>query len=75
MKKIKTGDLVKYKNLHGHVVSGKFVSKSWTGLVIEVKENSVNKSGKNIIVWWYSGIRGLEHESALDVISESGGSC
>lgn len=41
------GDLVKYKNLHGHVVSGKFISKSWTGLVVEISKTSV--AGKKIL--------------------------
>lgn len=64
---MKVGDLVKYKNLHGHVVSGKFISKDWSGLVVDIEEN---KKGKNIIVMWSSGIRGIESNASLELISE-----
>ena len=37
---MKVGDLVKYKNLHGHVVGGKFISKSWVGVILEIAEES-----------------------------------
>ena len=64
---IKVGDLVKYKNLHGHVAEGKFISKGWTGLVLEL-EKTENK--KNIKVMWSSGIMGIEAIESLEVISE-----
>lgn len=65
------GDLVKYKNLHGHVVSGKFISKSWTGLVVEISKTSV-AGKKNIKVMWSCGITGIESKESLEVISEAG---
>ena len=67
MKRPEIGDLVKYKNLHGHVSGGKFISKSWVGLVIDIEK----KKEKNLIVMWSSGIKGFESESAIEVISES----
>ena len=65
---MKIGDLVMYKNLHGHVVGGKFISKGWTGLVVDIERN---KKGKNIIVMWSSGMRGIESSASLTIISEA----
>jgi hypothetical protein len=64
---IKVGDLVKYKNLHGHVADGKFISKHWTGLVLELEKT---KNKKSIRVMWSSGITGIESKESLEVISE-----
>ena len=65
---MKVGDLVKYKNLHGHVVGGKFISKTWTGLIVEIEEDS--KKTKSVFVMWSSGITGIESKESLEVISD-----
>ena len=62
---MKIGDLVKYKNLHGHVVSGKFVSKSWTGILIEHMEDNEE------LVLWSHGHQETVKTEALQVINES----
>ena len=64
---MKVGDLVKYKNLHGHVVDGKFISKDWVGIVVEV---GGYPGHKNIRVMWKHGLE-LENSSGLEVISEN----
>ena len=62
---MKVGDLVKYKNLHGHVVNGKFVSKSWTGIVMETGKYTGNKDLK---VMWNHGVE-TENSSSLEVVN------
>ena len=57
------GDLVKYKNLHGHVRLGKFISKSWTGIVLRIKDE---KAGL-LTVLWSTGHIAEEFRSALEV--------
>jgi hypothetical protein len=64
---MKVGDLVKYKNLHGHVIYGKFVSKSWTGIIVE---NGVYVGNKNLIVLWDHGNTDTESMDSLEVINE-----
>lgn len=61
------GDLVKYKNLNGHVYKGKFISKHWTGIVIESGSYAGNKDIK--VMWHATGIS-TECSSSLEVISE-----
>ena len=65
---MKAGDLVRYKNLQGHIFDGKFISKQWTGLIIEVEKKIKNK--KNVLVMWSSGISGIESKESLEVISD-----
>ena len=65
---MKVGDLVKYKNLHGHVVGGKFISKSWRGLVVELGSYDVNK---DLLILWNHGSAETESSASLEVISES----
>ena len=64
---MKVGDLVKYKNLHGHVVEGKFISKDWRGIIIET---GVYAGNKDVKVMWQHGID-TESSSSIEVISES----
>ena len=64
---MKVGDLVKYKNLHGHVVEGKFISKGWMGIVIETGKYTGNKDVK--IMWSETGID-TERSDALVVVNE-----
>lgn len=59
------GDLVEYKNLHGHVIDGTFVSKSWTGIVIETGTYTGNK---DTIVLWSHGSHATELSSSLQII-------
>ena len=61
---MKVGDLVKYKNLHGHVVAGKFISKKWTGLVTKVTPGDLD-----VEVLWCGAKKSVERKSALEVIS------
>jgi hypothetical protein len=65
---MKVGDMVKYKNLHGHVEFGKFISKSWTGIIIETGMYTGNH---NLIVLWSHGAWNLETKDSLQVINES----
>jgi|TARA_R110001583_G_scaffold44690_1_gene141573 3-methyladenine DNA glycosylase Mpg len=65
---MKVGDLVKYKNLHGHVIHGKFVSKSWTGIIVEVGAYTGNK---DLVVMWHHGTTATESRESLEVINES----
>ena len=65
---MKVGDLVKYKNLHGHVVAGKFVSKDWKGLIVET---GIYAGNKDLLVLWDHGSPSTETRSSLEVISES----
>jgi len=62
---VKVGDLVKYKNLHGHVSEGKFISKQWIGLVIKA-----SPGGNDVEVLWCGVNRSIERKSALEVISD-----
>jgi len=64
---MKVGDLVRYKNLHGHVVFNKFVSKNWKGLIVEVGTYTGNK---DLLVLWDHGSVGTESRSSLEVVSE-----
>jgi hypothetical protein len=66
---MKIGDLVKYKNLHGHVTNGKFISKSWTGIVIETGTYVGNK---DLVVMWNHGTTATESRSSLEAINASG---
>ncbi len=59
---MKVGDLVKYKNLHGQVVGGKFISKGWTGMIIEEFPKGILK------VLWSHGAMAEENRSALEII-------
>ena len=61
--KVNCGDLVKYKNLHGHVYDGKFISKEWVGLVTQVTGNQVE------VLWNGLGIKSMEAQTALEVVS------
>ena len=61
---MKVGDLVKYKNMHGHVVGGKFISKRWTGIVIE------NMPGL-LKILWCTGTMSEEAKSSLEKVNES----
>ena len=65
---MQVGDLVKYKNLHGHVVNGKFVSKSWTGIIVE---DGTYTGNKDLIVLWHHGTTATESRDSLQVINES----
>jgi len=65
---MKIGDMVRYKNLHGHIEFGKFVSKSWTGLIIE---SGMYTGNKDLFVMWNHGYTATESSSALEVINES----
>jgi hypothetical protein len=65
---MKIGDLVKYKHLHGHVVNGAFVSRSWTGIIIEA---GVYAGNKDLIVVWSHGDHATESSSSLQVLNES----
>ncbi len=68
---MKVGDLVKYKNLHGHVVDGKFISKEWIGIIVEV---GIYTGNKNLKVMWDSKNETLlatENSESLEVINES----
>jgi 3-methyladenine DNA glycosylase Mpg len=65
---MKVGDLVKYKNLHGHVVYGKFVSKSWTGIIVETGAYTGNK---DLVVMWHHGATATESRDSLEVVNES----
>jgi len=62
---VKVGDLVKYKNLHGHVRLGTFTSKSWIGVVIECGKYTGNN---DTIVWWNHGEQEVVKREALKVI-------
>tara|TARA_B100000029_G_scaffold509428_1_gene598580 strand:- start:597 stop:788 length:192 start_codon:yes stop_codon:yes gene_type:complete len=62
---MKVGDLVKYKNLHGHVADGKFISKAWTGLIIETGQYTGNK---DLVVMWDHGTTATESRHSLEVI-------
>jgi hypothetical protein len=64
---MKVGDLVKYKNLHGHVVDGKFISKSWVGIIVEIGKYTGNSDVK---VSWNNAIC-TECSDSLEVINES----
>ena len=64
---MKVGDLVKYKNLHGHVYNGKFISKDWLGIIVEIGKYTGNK---DIKVMWHHGIV-TENSSAVEVVSEN----
>ena len=61
------GDLVKYKNLHGHVVEGKFISKNWNGIVVEIGDYTGNNDLK---VLWAHGVT-TENSESLEVINAS----
>ena len=62
---MKVGDLVKYKNLHGHVRLGKFTSKSWVGIVIERGKYTGNNDA---LVLWSDGEQEAVNSGALQVI-------
>lgn len=64
---MKIGDLVQYKNLHGIVVAGKFISKSWTGIIIEF---GTYEESKDTIVLWGNGNASLEKKSSLQSLSK-----
>ena len=67
---MKVGDLVRYKNLHGHVVAGKFISKKWVGLVTKILvEDLKTASDKHVEVLWNGTVKKTEHKSALEIIS------
>jgi hypothetical protein len=61
---MKVGNLVKYKNLHGHVTAGEFISKQWIGIVLE-------EWGVHLKILWSTGTMSEESKSALTVIDES----
>lgn len=61
---MKVGDMVRYKNLHGHVVGGEFISKQWTGIILEDRSGSVK-------VFWSTETISEESKSALEQIDES----
>ncbi len=65
---MKVGDLIKYKNLHGHVRDGKFVSKSWIGIIVETGAYTGNK---DLIILWHHGTTTTESMESLQVINES----
>lgn len=56
---MKVGDLVKYKNMHGHVVGGKFISKRWTGIVLE-------EHPRVLRILWSTGTMSNEAKSSLE---------
>tara|TARA_R110000824_G_scaffold347890_1_gene534647 strand:+ start:521 stop:709 length:189 start_codon:yes stop_codon:yes gene_type:complete len=60
---MKIGDLVKYKNLHGHVEFGKFISKQWTGIVLEELAGQFR-------ILWSTGTLSEEFKESLELISE-----
>lgn len=64
---MKVGDLVKYKNLHGHVVDGKFISKTWSGIIVETGQYVGNK---DLVVMWHHGTTATESKDSLEVINE-----
>ena len=66
---MKVGDLVKYKNLHGHVMGGKFVSKEWIGIIIETGSYD---GGDVKVAWGDIDVVNAEKSSALQVINEGG---
>jgi len=57
---MKVGDLVKYKNLHGHVVCGKFISKEWTGIVLE--------EAGSLKILWSTGTLSEESQDSLEIV-------
>jgi hypothetical protein len=59
---MKVGDLVKYKNLHGHVTHGKFISKAWVGLVTQTM-------GADVEILWNGRTKSVESKKGLEVIS------
>ena len=65
---MKVGDLVKYKNLHGHVRLGKFASKSWIGIVVERGKYTGNN---DTLVLWNHGEQETVQSEALQVVNES----
>ena len=64
---MKIGNLVKYKNLHGHCEGGKFTSKAWIGLVVET---GIYTGNCNLLVLWNETALCPEKSSALEVINE-----
>jgi|TARA_R110001583_G_C5454062_1_gene391195 hypothetical protein len=58
---MKIGDLVRYKNLHGHVVSGKFISKQWTGIILE-------ELAGHLRILWSTGTLSQEVKESLEVV-------
>lgn len=58
---MKVGNLVKYKNLHGHVVGGKFISKEWTGIILEELTNVFK-------ILWSTGTLSEEARSSLELV-------
>ena len=65
---MEVGDLVKYKNLHGHVLHGKFVSKNWTGIIVEA---GVYAGNNDLVILWHDGTTDIESRDSLEVINES----
>ena len=65
---MKVGDLVKYKNLHGHVVDGNFVSKNWTGIIVETGAYTGNK---DLVVMWHHDTIAIESRESLEVVNEN----
>ena len=64
---MKIGDVVKYKNLHGHCAGGEFISKAWIGLVVEI---GIYTGNCNLLVMWNETGVCPEKGSALEVIGE-----
>jgi len=64
---VKAGDIVQFKNLHGHVFGGKFISKRWVGIIIETE---VSGNNEDVMVAW-GEMMNIERKSSLQVINES----
>jgi hypothetical protein len=62
---VKVGDMVRYKNLHGHVVDSELISNQWTGIVLEERPGSAVK------VFWSTETISEESKSVLEQINES----
>lgn len=65
---MKIGDVVKYKNLHGHCAGGKFISKAWIGLVVET---GIYSGNCNLLVLWNETGLSPEKKESLEIINES----
>ena len=65
---MKVGDVVKYKNLHGHCSGGKFISKTWIGLVVET---GIYAGNCDLLIMWNETGLCPEKRRSLEVISEN----
>mgnify|MGYP001173612104 FL=1 len=64
---MRVGDIVQFKNLHGHVFGGKFISKRWIGIIVETE---VCGNNGDVMVAW-GEMMNVERKSSLQVVNES----